>query len=224
MSLKTFITILYAQVFLSCIVVGFSLLQFRKRSYDSKIIFLLFLLSVTSFLSLDLLHLEGKQVNLPHNLFRFFYFGAIAVIYITHFTGVFNKFIKISAALLLIFATCNLLFIQGMENNTYTFASSSFLITLYCVYYYYKLLVELPVLRLQSTPMFWYSAAFLIYNSSTLFLYLITPYLVDVLHNDMILYWSFHNMLEMVQQVIILIGLWQDLKNIRRDKKLLVAG
>jgi hypothetical protein len=77
------------------------------------------------------------------------------------------------------------------------------------------LLVELPVQQLQTVPMFWFNAAILIYRAGALFLFLFTPYLVKVLNNDLLIYWSFHNILTIVHQIVITIGLWQDLRNIR---------
>ena len=73
----------------------------------------------------------------------------------------------------------------------------------------------LPVQELQRLPMFWYVTSNLVYNAGTLFLLLFTTYLVEVLHNDLLIYWSFHNILDIIQDLLIMLGLWQDLRNIR---------
>ena len=89
------------------------------------------------------------------------------------------------------------------------------ILIVYCILYCYRLLVDLPVQHLQRVPMFWFNSAILIFNAGTLFLFLFASYLVEVLNNDLLIYWSFHNILNIIQHLIVIIGLWQDLRNIR---------
>ena len=59
--------------------------------------------------------------------------------------------------------------------------------------------------------MFWINTAILIYFSGNLFLFIFNTYLVSVLKDDLVVYWSFHNLLYLIKNVLFAIGLWQNL-------------
>jgi hypothetical protein len=60
--------------------------------------------------------------------------------------------------------------------------------------------------------MFWFNSGILIFHAGAFFLFSFSSYLVNVQKNDMMMYWSFHNMLSIVERLLILIGLYYDLK------------
>jgi hypothetical protein len=216
MSISTFLAISNIATSLCLVTTIIVIIGYRKLTTASIIVGAICLCSVLTFLCFKIIELKGKQVNIPQNLYRIFYALLVQFVFWKSFSRLSKKIIFIAAIIFLIFASFNFLFIQKIDNNTFTSSVSAFIITICCVYFYYRLLVDLPVQKLQYMPMFWYSAAFLIYNAGTLFLYLMTPYLVEVLNNDFILYWSFHNILNIIQHIIIIIGLGLDFRNVKR--------
>lgn len=192
----------------------------RNRSLETRIVGLTGALLIGSYLALDIFQPKGKDVNIPQNIEGIIYFFALAYLYYVSLKKRYTYFFVITALFFLIFALFNILFWQKNDMNTFTLAARSFLALSYCMLYWYRLLVDLPVNQLQSLPMFWYNASTLIYTAGTLFLFLFYSYFVEVLHNDMLIYWTFHNILSIVQHLVIMVGLWQDLRNIKSRSSL----
>ncbi len=83
----------------------------------------------------------------------------------------------------------------------------------YCLLYFYVLMQDLPSLYVHQFPMFWFNSGLLIFHAGTFFLFSFHAYLVNVLKNNMLIYWSFHNMLSIIEHIIFLIGLYYDSKS-----------
>ena len=79
-------------------------------------------------------------------------------------------------------------------------------------------MVELPAQHIHHLPMFWINSAFLFYHAGTFFLFAFTAYIIVVLKNDLLVYWTFHNLLSIIEHMIILIGLYYDLKSLPGGK------
>lgn len=85
----------------------------------------------------------------------------------------------------------------------------------YSLWYFYVLIRDLPSLNVHQMPMFWFNSAFLVLGAGTFVLYAFTSYLIHVLRNDMITYWSIHNMLSIFAHLIVLIGLYYDFRQLK---------
>jgi hypothetical protein len=193
---------------------------FSRRSLEAKLIGVFFGFSILLYSVLHVIELHGKEINIPQSFCGIFQFLVTTLLYyvaLNKKNG--GRFLSV-AIVFFLFGIVNVLFWQKLDINTYTSSISSFIVLVYCVVYWYRLLVELPVQELHRFPMFWYNSAFLIFSAGTLFLYLFTSYLQEVLHNNLLIYWSFHNILSIVQRIVIMIGLWQDLRNIKLGSSL----
>jgi hypothetical protein len=84
-----------------------------------------------------------------------------------------------------------------------------FIMILCSVVYFYFLMKDLPEDSLKRLPMFWINTAVLFFFSCTFMLSLSLSYLVDVLKDDLIGYWTFRNFLRVLFCIIICIGIWQ---------------
>jgi hypothetical protein len=73
---------------------------------------------------------------------------------------------------------------------------------------------ELPAQHIHHLPMFWFNSAFLIFNAGVFFLFAFTAYITTVLKNNLLIYWTFHNLWNMLEHLIILVGLYYDLKTL----------
>jgi hypothetical protein len=215
MTLEHFLFIHNAQLVLSLIILIMSVVYFRKRTIETKIIALHFLLSFAPILVIYFLGLRGKLVNIPQNMYLLVQMFTLSLLFAAALGKKYRNLLLGVGFLYAVFWFINFLFIQKDEFNTYTKAFGSIIFIFYCLLYYYRLLIDLPVQELQRVPMFWYITSNLVYNAGTLFLLLFTTYLVEVLNNDLLIYWSFHNILDIIQDLLIMLGLWQDLRNIR---------
>ena len=113
------------------------------------------------------------------------------------------------------FAFINVLFIQKSSINSYTLVLQSIITIALSLYYFYWLLQELPAAQLHRLPMFWINSAYIIYNSANLFLFVFTSYLVNVLNNRLLVYWTLHNIIGIIQASMMIVALWMDLQNIK---------
>lgn len=220
MTLELFIWTADIQLWLAVCIILMAYLPYRNRGPEARLIGFTGLLHVGGYLSILLIQPKGKDVNTPQNIEGILFFLTLAYLYFVTLRRLYAHFFKATVALFLTFALFNILFWQKNDLNTYSLAVRSFFILIYCILYWYRLLIDLPVSQLQRLPMFWYNTSFLIYTAGTLFLFLFYSYFVEVLHNDMLTYWTFHNILSIVQHLVIMIGLWQDLRNIKSRSSL----
>ncbi|MCD9016400.1 hypothetical protein [Parachryseolinea silvisoli] len=215
MTLETYLLTFKIQTVLAALVTVLSFIYFDKRQLEVKLLGLTFLLSFLNDQMADILALRGKEVNVASTIYGIVSFIPLSLLYDKALNGRYRKGFTIVAILYLMFAISNLCFVQKVEINTYNYTFSAIVFLFYSILYFYRLMVDLPVQHLHRVPMFWFNAGMLIFNAGTLFLYLFTTYLVEVLHNDLLIYWTFHNIMNVIQLLVVMIGLWQDLRNIK---------
>ncbi len=215
MKVELFFVVGHVATGLSLFILLMAFLPYKGRKIESRLIGVSSSISLASHLTIIFIPFHGKQVNLPQNIATLLIFLPLALAYHLILNRRYQTFFSSSTLCFLAFGICNLFFWQKDDYNTYTLAVGSLILIVYCILYLYRLLVDLPVQELQTVPMFWFNSAILIYRAGTLFLFLFTPYLVKVLNNDLLIYWSFHNILNVVHQIVLTIGLWQDLRNIK---------
>ncbi|MCB0486890.1 MAG: hypothetical protein KDC99_00340 [Cyclobacteriaceae bacterium] len=128
---------------------------------------------------------------------------------------VFNdKKIKLSftivGSVLTAFGIVNWLFIQKSEGNTYTFAIDSFVILITSLYYFYWLGFRKPKQDSQNSnaSLFWINSGLVIYLSATLLLLIAAEYIINVLKDDFIIFWTYHNIMGIIANLFFFYGLW----------------
>lgn len=212
MSIDTYVYIIHLQTVLSGLIAGIALYKYRQRNLVVKLIGILYALSfVCNVTSMSVHNTEWNDyINLPGAIFNIAFVVICAIIY----NHAFNKryqllFICVTAAFL-IGATLNLLLLQKLKIDSFTKFSGSFLIIVFATVYFYRLIVEMPTMHLHRLPMFWFNSGFLLFHSGALFLFAFTDYLVHVLADNLMVYWSFHNFLFLVMDLLILIGIRYD--------------
>ena len=136
----------------------------------------------------------------------------MALIYNHATAGKFYKLFSGITVIYLIFGISNFLFFQKTGIASYTKLFSSLIIIFYAIIYFYRLMVELPAVHLHHLPMFWFNSGFLLYYAGSVFLFAFMSYLVHVLNDDLLIYGSFHNVLNIIQEFIIIIGVAFDLR------------
>jgi protein-S-isoprenylcysteine O-methyltransferase Ste14 len=112
-----------------------------------------------------------------------------------------------------IFWFVNLFAIQQEHFHSYSASILNFLIMAYCIIYFYRLLIDLPTQQLQQLPLFWISTGFLVQGAGASFLYLFTDHLTKFFFDDMLIYWTANSLIGILHVVLIIIGVFIDLKN-----------
>jgi len=213
MTIEKFLMIVTIIMALNALTALLSFLFYRRRAVQIKLLGWYFLLPVLGFYSTDLYHAKGMEMNIPSNILLFVSFILISRIYYIQFQKQHTRIFIVVNVLFMIFGLFNIFFIQKMYFNSYTASISNFVTIVYCVVYFYRLLTDLPEQHLQRVPMFWISTGLLVQSAGAFFLYLFTAYLTKFFFNDVLIYWTFHNLLQILELVVIIIGVSVDLKN-----------
>jgi hypothetical protein len=212
MSIETYIFIVYLQTVLSGLVAVIALYKYKQRNHVVRLIGLLYALSfVCNVTSLSFRNTKFiGYINIPGAIFDIAFVVICAIIFNLAFKRKHQLICISIITLFLIGATLNLIFLQQLKIDSFTKFSGSFLIIVFATIYFYRLMIEMPTMYLHRLPMFWFNSGFLLFCSGSLFLYAFTDYLIHVLDDDLKLFWSFHNLLFIVMDMLILVGLRYD--------------
>jgi len=161
---------------------------------------------------------QGAALNVPQNLYIVPYILLLLAMYDVAWKGRHRVLTVISTTVVCVFALGNFLFLQQDSFNSHTLVLGGVFVILHGVLYYYYLLVNLPVQKLGKLPMFWFNAGYLTYFGGSLFIF--AAYVVEVFRDSLLLYWSIQNFLRIAQFILIIVGLCQDLRNIRLHSSL----
>lgn len=112
------------------------------------------------------------------------------------------------------FAVFNVAFLQKAQVNSYTQVLQSIIILILCIWFFYKLLRELPTQQIQKLPLFWIASALFFTYSGKLVVYAVAHYLSHVLKDNLIILWSLHNLLSVIGNLLIAWGTWLQLKKL----------
>lgn len=218
MTLQVLNFIVYTQTALSLGVAIYSIVKWKQKETYIKLVGLLFFAGFLSNTISQSLYLSGygKLVNIPNSVYDLVSFCLLILIYYYALNKKYGGFFFFICLFFLVMATMNLFFIQKSLINSNIMFLRAIIIICLCVFYFYRLMVELPVTYLHRMPMFWINSAFLIYNAGALFLFAFTSYITTVLKDNLVLYWSFHNILSIIEHLVVLIGLTYALTNSRK--------
>lgn len=189
------------------------LYRYRERSQETKLLALIFLLSMIVTIIVDFSSVSGVGRNIPQNLWAISMIIILLVMYDRTWKHRYRLLTIPSACIFGAFSLWNLFFGQGIMFNSYTLALGALIILAHTLVYFYDLLVKLPVEKLERLPMFWFNAAYLFYFASSLFIF--AAYFVEAFRDSLRLSWAIQNVLRIIQFILIIVGLWQEHRNIR---------
>lgn len=214
MTLEVLTYIAYIQTALSASVAVIAFIKFKVRPIYIKLIGLAFLIGfVTNVVGLIFLKAHLKtNINIMYSIYDLTIILIISLIFYYALNMRYGRYFLIVNICFWIFAIINLLWFQKQSISSYNKFLSSFIIINYCVFYFYRLMVELPSTHLQRMPMFWFNSGFLIYYAGALILFIFTSYIINVLKDNLLSYWIFHNLLNIFEHLIVLVGLYFDLR------------
>jgi hypothetical protein len=211
MTLESFWQIFWIQTSMSLIVCLLGAYQFSKRSFPIQLITVLFGLG---FICNVLSYVATKSglTNLPGSIYDMLSFIIISVLYNDAFKKKFSAYIWLLITAFTLVSLVNLMFFQKTEIASFNKLLSSFIFIVYTIVYFYTLLLELPTTHIQRLPMFWINSSLLIYSAGSLFLFAFTTYIIKVLDNNLLTYWTYHNSLSIIEHLIVIVGITYDIR------------
>jgi len=213
MSIEKFLLIARIQMILFAIGAILSLIKVKSKQQYIMLLGFALLASVTADFTVPFL--KGSTRNYAGSLYNMIGLPLISGIYYNAVGKRHANVFKFLSVLFVLFALMNVLFFQKISINSYTLIFESIIVISYSLYYFYWLIRELPTSQLHLLPMFWINSAYILFFSGNLFLFVFTSYLVNVLNNDLLVYWTLHNVLGIIEGLMIIVALWMDLRNIR---------
>jgi hypothetical protein len=213
MSIDRFLLIAYLLYFLSGLGLLITLIRIRHRSMEVRLLGIYLGASLLSFFVGRILYSFAISPNYAGTAYRLAAFLVITLIYHYAFNRRYRKILLGVALCFVIFGIINVLLIQRGDINSYTDIFLSLFTMTYAVYYFFMLMKEMPTFELHKLPMFWINSAFILYFAGNLFLFVFTDYLVEVLNNNLMLYWTFHNVLSVIEILLLIVAAIVDLMN-----------
>lgn len=114
------------------------------------------------------------------------------------------------------FYLINILFFQGpWVLNSISNVLASLILILFCMYYFYRLLNDLPTVHIHSLPMLWISFAVLVYYAGNFFLFLASNYLIEDAREMHRMAWILHNLLNITKNILFAVALWQSYRKVK---------
>jgi hypothetical protein len=225
MTIQIYLYLAIAQTVLSAIVAIGALVRYRSRSLIVRLIGFVFLTSFLANMASWLMVGTSLRifVNSTYPISLIITVALYSWIYYDLLHKKNRGWFALMAFAFAVFALANILFIQKTAPNSYTYVCHSAIMITYCLLYFYVLMQDLPSLHVHQLPMFWFNSGLLVFHAGTFFLFSFHAYLVNVLKNNMLIYWSFHNMLSNIEHIIFLIGLYYDFRGLSRNGAALPA-
>lgn len=193
--------------------IPFGFLLWRSNKADSwvKLLTAWLTISLVTFFLSHLARMMGMNPNLVHA-----FYGMLELIFVFFiYQRLFNNrprtaVVIVVLVFLLTAAVLNLVIGQGTNINSYSFTAQAFIYSVLAVVYFFYLLQHPPVVMIQRFPPFWFNVGMMVYFSGNLILFTLTHYLVHQLKNDLMIYWTFHNVLFLFGTGFMCLSLWME--------------
>jgi hypothetical protein len=194
-------------------------LYFSTRKYQHPSIGYLGAMLVASFffdtfglLSGLWLHL-GKTINISNNFYGYLEIVTVILLYQGQLsTAKKTPFLFLAGVLVTIQIAEMLVFRDITDFPGTSRAIFSLVVTILAIWYFFRLMHEVPAVHIYFLPMFWINIGMLVYFAGNFYLFAMQNYLVHVLKSDLIFQWSLHNIFGILTYVFFSIGLWQPLR------------
>jgi hypothetical protein len=178
----------------------------RFNLIQKRLLLLVVVLFLTEIIS-TVLWSKNINNNPLFHIYTIIEFTILVKIYQSALANYFRPiFLNGLIAAFIIFAICNVIWLQSLfEFNSNVTIVSCLLCILLPIFYFYSLLKDAVLSRLDLNPMFWISFGLLIYFSTNL----ITFYLnQDLMLEDRYTIWGIHSVVNTVLVIFYIVALW----------------
>jgi hypothetical protein len=216
MTLKTFLVTTHLVPSLTAVGLLVFLIRYKAKQDYIKLLGLLLFASIIAAAGQFFLFAIKITPNYASTIYHILELPLLATIYYRATKRTIPKTsVIVISGVYVVLGFWNLLFIQKQNINSYTLVVESIIIIFYSLYYFYWLIEKLPTTQLHRLPMFWLNSAWIFFFSGNLFFFVFISYLVNVEKNDLLVYWTLHNILKSLEIAMIIGALWIDLRNIK---------
>jgi hypothetical protein len=214
MTLEAYLFLANSDTVLLAFIALLSLYNFSKSKKEIKLIGLIALAgSAANGITIVFANLRlTALMNIPATVYDFVFILLVSALYDHQTNRKYVLLFRVTGVTGALVVLTNLIFFQQQEISSYSKLLSALLVITYAVIYFYRLMIDLPTHEVHKLPMFWFNSGFLIYHAGTIFLFAFTSYLVHVLKDNLLIYYSFHNVLSLVKNVILLVGVLYNIK------------
>lgn len=202
--------VLQFSLLLAGILLGFRL---WKRLTSPLRLFIIYLTLLTLFEMVTyIMFRHGINPNILGSAFQFVDTVIILYFYILILDGKrISKILFLAVFFLIIFYGFNLAFIQKDNHiNSYSIILHLSAMLILGLYYVFRLLKEPPNEKITKLPIFWINVGNIIKASGTLFLYILSDYLIYVLNNDMIAFTSLIYIVQFFVYAFFIYAIWME--------------
>ncbi|AXT57127.1 hypothetical protein D1815_15745 [Aquimarina sp. AD1] len=210
MSKELFDSLRLISSFIVVIPLILSIFKFKSLSATQlKLFYLLIIVFIVEFIANILWY--QKINNLPlYHFYAVIEFILIINIYRIVLSKIFPKqFFIILGITFTVFAITNTLFFQNLNTfNSNVTTLLGIIVIFLSLSYFYALLKEVKYNALETNPMFWINAGFLIYFSSNLILFFINNNMFQGSTEASYLVWGLHAIVNIVLTIFYTIALW----------------
>ena len=186
------------------------LIFFLRLNFEQKILIYFLIVSILfEIMANKLATVAGSNNLYLLHIFTVLEFSFIAVIYrFVLKSWMSSKWIYGLIAFFVVFAYLNTLFFEKLtEFNSIARAIEGLLIITLCLIYFYKVLTEMKIKRLESEPMFWLNTGLIIYFSASLFIFIFSNY-IEPSTKLSLTFWGIHAILTIIKNLFFTITLW----------------
>jgi hypothetical protein len=191
-----------------------ALFDLKRTWTDLRLLCLILILSLASDL-LSLLFIRYSiNTYIVGNIYLITQFAVLALMFRK------NLPYRLGVDTLLILAT--LLCIVNLTNfqgpwifNSFSNVVASLALIGLCMFYFYRLINDLPIVHIQHLPMLWITFGVLTYYAGNFFLFLVNNYLTLGVFGSQPIMWILHNLLNIIKNVLFAIALWQTYRRVK---------
>jgi hypothetical protein len=141
-------------------------------------------------------------------------FSLLALVFRMHVQS--RKVVDSVLIAFLLFFTINISFFQGpLVFNSVSNVVACLILIAFCLFYFYRLLNELPIVHIQQLPMLWITFAVLTYYGGNFFLFLVKNYLTYGEAGSHKVMWILHNLLNILKNILFAVALWQSYRKVK---------
>jgi hypothetical protein len=213
---KVFEVIVFAALLSTTIPLTFLLINIRRLQPSFKWLAVYLSLSIGCDIGGQILWQSNMNPNLAGNVWTTFAIVPVSFFFYSIITAPYLKGVLIWVNVFhFAFACYNSFYLQGVMANGYTEIFTGLLILAFCIFYFYKLLHDLPTQQLHSLPLFWITSAFFFSYAGKMMIYAFTQYLVKYMGDNLLVVWAIHNFLSITGNLLMAYGAWLNHKQLR---------
>lgn len=163
---------------------------------------------------MDVLTMSFRSpINLFGNSYRLLEFLFLLRIYFFAFGERYTRSFIVVGIVYSAFFFVDLIFFQAGQLTSFSITLTAATFIVFSIFHFFKLMRDLPSTHIHQLPMFWIDTAVLVYFAGAFFIFLLRNYLIEVMNDDQIVYWSLHNILNIIKNILFAVGLWQATKS-----------